>query len=231
MVFGIGGYCFQSSYHHPAPAEATAQVRRHRALCRTTSRYIFNRFVDQEDIVEFGPLSPDTCVRHAGPSRDTGACLPPEVRLMAFHSALEAARRNWSRRQFKKYSTACAPAPHSIHPVREGRTKSSGPPSLSRPPVRPFIVAPKLVAPPPRRPPRVGENKYSDRRPARRRRAMHTVQRSASLSRSANSITTWLQRRSGSISPAFTSSMIFVAMTSVMASSGRPSSCSTSRAF
>jgi hypothetical protein len=35
---------------------------------------------------------------------------------------------------------------HTTHPVREGRPNPSGLPSLSRPPVRPFIVAPKLVA-------------------------------------------------------------------------------------
>jgi hypothetical protein len=32
---------------------------------------------------------------------------------------------------------------HSTHPVKEGGPNTSGPPSLSRPPVRPFIVAPK----------------------------------------------------------------------------------------
>src|SRR5215470_11027423 len=38
--------------------------------------------------------------------------------------------------------------PRTAPPVREGRPNPSGLPSLSRPPVRPFIVAPKLVAPP-----------------------------------------------------------------------------------
>jgi hypothetical protein len=27
---GIGGYCFQSLYYHPAPAKTTVQPRRHR---------------------------------------------------------------------------------------------------------------------------------------------------------------------------------------------------------
>jgi hypothetical protein len=40
----------------------------------------------------------------------------------------------------------------SKRPVRERGPNRSGLPSLSRPPVRPFIVAPKLVVPPPRRP-------------------------------------------------------------------------------
>jgi hypothetical protein len=75
------------------PSEAAVEV----IFNPTNSHYIFNRFVDQKDIVEFGPLSPDPRVRHAGPSRDTGAYLAPEVRAMAFRLALEAARRNWSR--------------------------------------------------------------------------------------------------------------------------------------
>jgi hypothetical protein len=59
----------------------------------TSTHFTYTRFVDQKDIVEFGPLSPDPRVRHAGRSGDTGAYRSPEVRAMAFRLALEAARR------------------------------------------------------------------------------------------------------------------------------------------
>jgi hypothetical protein len=59
----------------------------------TISHYTFNRFADHRDIADFGPLSPDPRVRHAGPSRDTGNYPAPEVLAMAFRLALEAASR------------------------------------------------------------------------------------------------------------------------------------------
>jgi hypothetical protein len=60
---------------------------------RTSSQFTYARFVEPKDIVEFGPLSPDPGVRHAGRSGDTGTYRSPEVRAMAFRLALEAARR------------------------------------------------------------------------------------------------------------------------------------------
>ena len=60
----------------------------------TASHYTFSRFVDHKDIREFGLLSPDPHVRHAGPGGNTGNYLAPEVRAMAFRLASETARRN-----------------------------------------------------------------------------------------------------------------------------------------
>jgi hypothetical protein len=55
----------------------------------TRSYYIFRRFVDHKDIIEFGPLSPDPQVAHTAQS-GTGAYLAPEVRALAFRLASEA---------------------------------------------------------------------------------------------------------------------------------------------
>jgi hypothetical protein len=59
----------------------------------TSSHFTYTRFVEHKDIVEFGPLSPDPQVRHAGRSGNTGAYRSPEIRAMAFRLACEAARR------------------------------------------------------------------------------------------------------------------------------------------
>jgi hypothetical protein len=59
----------------------------------TSSHYTYTRFVGDRDIAEFGPLSPDPRVRHAGRRGDTGAYRSPEVQAMAFRLASEAARR------------------------------------------------------------------------------------------------------------------------------------------
>jgi hypothetical protein len=58
----------------------------------TSSHYTFNRLSNRRDIAEFGLLSPDPRIRHAGQSNHTA----PEVRYMAFRLASEAARRGWS---------------------------------------------------------------------------------------------------------------------------------------
>jgi hypothetical protein len=59
----------------------------------TISHYTFDRFADHRDIADFGPLSPDPRVRHAGPSGGTGNYPAAEVLAMAFRLALEAAGR------------------------------------------------------------------------------------------------------------------------------------------
>jgi hypothetical protein len=59
----------------------------------TRSHYTYTRFVEHKDIVEFGPLSPDPCVRHLGRGGDTGVYRSPEVQAMAFRLASEAVRR------------------------------------------------------------------------------------------------------------------------------------------
>jgi len=71
------------------PSEAAIEV----VFKPTSSHYIYTRFVEHKDIVEFGPLSPDPRVRHVGRSGDTGAYRSPEVRAMAFRLASEAAKR------------------------------------------------------------------------------------------------------------------------------------------
>jgi hypothetical protein len=81
------------------PAESDFEVEVSEAAVEvifkpTSSHYTFSRFVDRRDILEFGPLSPDPRIRHAGPSGGTGNYLPPEVGAMAFRLASEAARRN-----------------------------------------------------------------------------------------------------------------------------------------
>jgi hypothetical protein len=58
----------------------------------TSSHYTFSRLSNRSDIAEFGLLSPDPRIRHAGSSNCTG----PEVLYMAFRLASEAARRGWS---------------------------------------------------------------------------------------------------------------------------------------
>jgi hypothetical protein len=80
---------------HPRPSdfeveisEADVQV----IFILTRRRYIFHRFVDRKDIIEFGRLSPDPQVAHAKQS-GTGVYLAPEVRAMAFRLASEALRR------------------------------------------------------------------------------------------------------------------------------------------
>jgi hypothetical protein len=60
----------------------------------TDSHYTYTRFIEHKDIVEFGPLSPDPRVRHAGRRGTTGAYRSPEVQAMAFRLASEAASRN-----------------------------------------------------------------------------------------------------------------------------------------
>jgi hypothetical protein len=60
----------------------------------TNSHYTFNRFANPKDVVEFGPLSPDPRIRHAGRRGDVGNYLAPEVLAMAFRLALETVRRN-----------------------------------------------------------------------------------------------------------------------------------------
>jgi hypothetical protein len=59
----------------------------------TNSHYTFNRFANPKDVLEFGPLSPDPRIRHAGRRGDVGHYLAPEVRAMAFRLASEAVRR------------------------------------------------------------------------------------------------------------------------------------------
>jgi hypothetical protein len=59
----------------------------------TNSHYTFNRFANHKDVGEFGPLSPDPRIRHAGRRGDVGNYLSPEVQAMAFRLASEAVRR------------------------------------------------------------------------------------------------------------------------------------------
>jgi len=53
----------------------------------------FSRLADHRDIADFGPLSPDPSVRHAGTGGGTGNYPAAEVLAMAFRLALESARR------------------------------------------------------------------------------------------------------------------------------------------
>jgi hypothetical protein len=81
---------------HPTEADFEVKISETsiEAIFRpTNSCYTFDRFADRRDIIEFGPISPDPRVRHAGPSGNTGVYLAPEVGAMAFRLALEAARR------------------------------------------------------------------------------------------------------------------------------------------
>jgi hypothetical protein len=80
---------------HPRPTDFEVQISEadiQVIFIPTGSRYIFHRFVDRKDIIEFGPLSPDPVVAHTAQS-GTGAYLTPEVRAMAFRLASEALRR------------------------------------------------------------------------------------------------------------------------------------------
>jgi len=80
---------------HPCPSDFEVQISEadiEVIFIPTRSRYIFRRFVDRKDIIEFGPLSPDPLVAHTAQSR-TGVYLAPEVRAMAFRVASEALRR------------------------------------------------------------------------------------------------------------------------------------------
>jgi hypothetical protein len=81
------------------PAESDFEVEISEAAVEvifkpTSSHYTFSRFVVRKDILEFGPLSPDPRIWHAGRSGDTGNYLAPEVLATAFRLASEAARRN-----------------------------------------------------------------------------------------------------------------------------------------
>jgi hypothetical protein len=80
------------------PTEFDFEVRTFEAAVEvifkpTSSHYIYTRFVEHKDIVEFGPLSPDPRVRHAGRSDDTGPYRSPEIQAMAFRLASQAASR------------------------------------------------------------------------------------------------------------------------------------------
>jgi hypothetical protein len=80
---------------HPRPADFEVEISEvyvQVIFIPTRSRYIFRRFVDRKDIIEFGPLSPDPLVAHTAHS-GTGAYLAPEVRAMAFRLASEALTR------------------------------------------------------------------------------------------------------------------------------------------
>ena len=81
------------------PAEFDFEVKTSEAAVEvtfkpTSSHFTYTRFVEHKDIVEFGPLSPDPRVRHAGRSGNTGAYSSPEIQAMAFRLASEAARRS-----------------------------------------------------------------------------------------------------------------------------------------
>jgi hypothetical protein len=80
------------------PSESDFEVKTSEAAIEvifkpTSSHYTYARFVEDKDIIEFGPVSPAPRVRHAGRG-DTGAYRSPEVQAMAFRLASEAARRN-----------------------------------------------------------------------------------------------------------------------------------------
>jgi hypothetical protein len=80
---------------HPRPSDFEVQISEadiEVIFIPTRSRYIFRRFVDRKDIIEFGPLSPDPLIAHTARS-GTGAYLAPEVRAMAFRLALQALSR------------------------------------------------------------------------------------------------------------------------------------------
>jgi hypothetical protein len=59
----------------------------------TNSHYSFNRLVEPRDVAQYGPLSPDARVRHAGPTGDTGDYDSRQVQQMAFVLASLAAKR------------------------------------------------------------------------------------------------------------------------------------------
>ena len=82
--------CPAESNFHVVASKAAIEV----IFKPTNSHYTFTHFVDRRDIVEFGPLSPDPRIRHAGRSGDTGAYSAHEVQAMAFRLASDAARRN-----------------------------------------------------------------------------------------------------------------------------------------
>jgi hypothetical protein len=80
------------------PIESDFEVKSSEAVIEvlfkpTSSHYAFSRFIEHKDTAEFGPLSPDPRIRHAGPSGATGPYRSPEIRAMAFRLASEAARR------------------------------------------------------------------------------------------------------------------------------------------
>jgi hypothetical protein len=79
---------------HPHPSDFEVQISDayiQVIFIPTRSHYIFRRYVDHKDTIEFGPLSPDPQVAHTAQS-GTGAYLAPEVRAMAFRLASEALR-------------------------------------------------------------------------------------------------------------------------------------------
>jgi hypothetical protein len=80
------------------PTESDFEVKSSEAVIEvlfkpTSSHYTFTRFIENKDIAEFGPLSPDPRIRRTGPSGDTGPYRSPEIRAMAFRLASDAARR------------------------------------------------------------------------------------------------------------------------------------------
>jgi hypothetical protein len=59
----------------------------------TRSRYIFNRFLSERDIAEFGPLSPSPTIRHGSRATGTGNFDSAEVMVVAFRLASAAVTR------------------------------------------------------------------------------------------------------------------------------------------
>jgi hypothetical protein len=59
---------------------------------RTGSLYTFTRFTTEQDITEFGPVSPDAVVRHVSRVARTRLYDAADVLAMAFHLAAAAAR-------------------------------------------------------------------------------------------------------------------------------------------
>jgi hypothetical protein len=77
---------------HPRPSDFEVQISEayiQVIFIPTRSHYIFRRFLDHKDIIEFGLLSPDPQVAHTAQS-GTGVYLAPEIRAMAFRLASEA---------------------------------------------------------------------------------------------------------------------------------------------
>lgn len=59
----------------------------------TNSHYSYMRLADKADVANFGPLSSDVRVRHAGKTGDTREYWSHEVKRMADRLAAEAAKR------------------------------------------------------------------------------------------------------------------------------------------
>lgn len=82
---------------HPAEADFEVRISAEAVMVLfrpTISYYTFSRLAHSRDMAEFGPLSPDPDVRHAGRAGGTGHYLAPEVQAMAFHLALQAVKRD-----------------------------------------------------------------------------------------------------------------------------------------